>query len=158
MSGAIAATASARAIFDRAGFSDGAEPPGVGDLANALFGDGALCYSERGTSDHSQLLAGPCISVRSDLDDAQTSLAIARSLARWWLTRDGEATEHEAIEDLAIALLLPPVALREAREAYGVNVAAIADTMTCPPWVVRRALRVELVAKRDAARLRVVAC
>lgn len=156
MPGALSAISLAKQIFERAGYRDGAEPSGIGRLVRDLFGANALTYSRDDDPMPARLLDGPSIVVRRDLDGPQTALAVARCLAVWVLTEHEEPLDTSQIDDLVIALLVPPRALADARASSGVDIVELCAEFVCPPWVMRRALRDALARRGAHTHLRLV--
>lgn len=116
------------AIYARAG-AESDNPPGPLALAVALFGEDRILYG--GTDGRAALYDRDTgtLRLRRRGPHKQRAFALAHEVAEWWLSEHGaEAEELEALSDaLAIRLLAPAPAFREAVKLWGRDVVQLAD-------------------------------
>jgi hypothetical protein len=144
----------ARQIFERGGYANGREPNGVGELASRFF---RCTYAPPRQKDHARLVDEATISYRRDSPDADCAVAIARCIALWAIRDRSFEVTREAVDELAVFLLVPPKTLGRTLKRYGLNIAALAYYFVCPAWVIRRALRDALARRGEYAMLSRVA-
>jgi len=132
----------ARAIFHRAGSSELCRD-GMGWLALRLLGPEGLEYSLEDEAPPVELLDRPSrLRVRGDLPRAQLTMAIAVGIATWWQRgHGGRLPMGVEIHELAIALVMPEVAVLDAIHVLGMNASALAHEFACPRAIVVARLR-----------------
>ena len=107
---------------------------GVGWLALRLFGDASIDYAPAEQVEPVRLLEEPWrILLSADLDDEGATMAIARALALWWLSRGASvAPNPRDVAALASEIAMPSALLTEEIEGLGRDVVQIAKVFVVP--------------------------
>lgn len=119
---------------------------GVGHLAEALLGRGALDFDEQSVIVH--VVADPWrILIQHGLEDVELTVAVALGLAIWWQRTRPAESMHVSAESLALCIAVPPLALRDAVIRLQANVEEIADEFVVRPVVVTHRMRALHIAE-----------
>lgn len=130
----------ARAILQHAGI-DELSCEGMGHLAALLFGPDGLDYVMRDDAPPVEVLLGPPrLLLRSNLSRERLTMAIAVGIAVWWQTRGEFLPADMTPASIAMALVVPFDALRDAIDRVGRIPRELAAEFVCPVEIVRARL------------------
>lgn len=125
-------------IFRCAGIPEIGER-GVADVAVALLGRGSLAYGEH--DEPVQLHRSPDrLTIRGSLTCTEISYALACGIALWWHASKPDGLAGCDLAEIAVRILVPLPALRDAVTRLGENERAIANEFVCSIEVARSRL------------------
>lgn len=127
-------------IYERARMSM-QNPLGVGWLAIALLGDGALQYAETSQRADVVLVSSPWRLLCSrGLDEKMRSVPVARAIVEWWIATGGAEPKDGLLDVVSVELVLPAPAFFRAAERLHRDPRALARLFVCPEDVVAKHL------------------